>query len=139
MTYKTSINCEKANLKKIRSFVSNVLDQYGIPDKDINLLVVAVDEVCSNLIIHSHKCDRSKNIEVRIKKKNGAFTFEIIDSEELYDINQHNAPTIEQIVESKRMGGIGLILVKRIMDQIQVEKRGNMNICRLVKKFTAPL
>jgi serine/threonine-protein kinase RsbW len=37
------------------------------------------------------------------------------------------------VIKSKRKGGLGIILVKRIMDKIEFESIQNKNICRLYK------
>jgi len=136
MTYNIKINCKKANLKKVRAFVGDVLNQHGVSTKDANLIVVAIDEICSNLIIHSHNCNQEESIEINIQPLSEDFLFEIVDYGDGYDISKHQSPTMEQIIQRKSMGGMGLILVKRIMDTIQVEKRGGANICRLMKRFS---
>ncbi len=133
MVYTTKISCDKSNLKNVRDFVSGVLDNYRIPDVDINLVVVAIDEVCSNLMIHSHSCNNKESIEVRVLNNGDSFVFEIIDTDEIFDIPNYDAPTLDKIIKDKRSGGIGLILVKKIMDEIQIEKNGSANVCRLFK------
>ena len=86
MTYTTKISCNKSNLKYVRDFVSDVLEKYHISDIEVNLIVVAIDEVCSNLMIHSHGCNEDETLEVRIVNKGDTFVFEILDQDELFDI-----------------------------------------------------
>ncbi|MCZ6899981.1 MAG: ATP-binding protein, partial [Bacteroidetes bacterium] len=57
MDYRYNCQCSKEKLKKIREFVSEVLHKYNLTEVKINELVLAVDEVCANLIIHSHNCN----------------------------------------------------------------------------------
>lgn len=136
MSFRTRVNCQTENLHEIRNFVENSLLKLHIPEQDRNLLVVAIDEVCANRMIHSHVDDNSEKIEVQIKKIKGKLVFEIIDSGEYFDISQHEEPSIEQVIKDKSAGGIGLILVKKIIDQIQLETRGGQNVCRLSKMLT---
>jgi len=133
MTYTTKISCNKSNLKYIRDFVSDVLEKYNISDVEVNMVVVAIDEVCSNLMIHSHRCNEKETLEVRILKREDGFVFEILDKDELFDIGTYETPSIEKLIKDKSTGGIGLILVKKIMDKIQIEREGKMNVCRLFK------
>ena len=51
----------------------------------------------------------------------------------MFDINSYEEPKIEDIIKRQRKGGIGLILVKRIMDDIQIVTKKDKHICRLVK------
>jgi len=113
--------------------VEDALLKLKVPEQDRNLLVVAVDEVCANRMIHSCLNDNSEKIEVIIKKLGKKLVFEIIDNGEHFNIAEYTEPSIEKVIKEKSAGGIGLILVKKIVDQIQLETKGKKNICRLFK------
>jgi len=59
--------------------------------------------------------------------------FELVDDGTVFDINEFTTPAIDSIVHEKRKGGLGIRLVKSIMDKIEYERTGGRNICRLVK------
>ena len=52
----------------------------------------------------------------------------------IFDITKYEAPEIDEIIKTQRKGGIGLILVKKIMDDISFNKTAGKNCCRLYKK-----
>lgn len=134
MDYHRKVPCEKENLKEIRVFVSDVLKKHKLPDVEVNAIVLAVDEVCANLIIHGHNCNPEESIELIIHVKKDKFIFDILDKGgEGFDISEYKAPPLTEIIKSKKKGGVGLILVKRIMDTIQLIKEGEHNIYRLTK------
>lgn len=137
MKYCYKVPCKKEKLREIRCFVKEVLDKHGLAEVDVSTLVLAIDEVCANFMIHSHGCNPKESIEVEIKvdKKKG-LEFNIIDNAEIFNINDYQEPTIEDIIKKQRKGGIGLILVKRIMDDIQILSYKKKHVCRLVKKIT---
>ena len=135
MKYSLKASCSKDQLKEIRAFVNQSLHNHGLSDLDISTLVLAIDEVCANLMIHSHNCNPEHYLEVVIKvKRNEGVIFNIIDQGIGFDINAYNEPTIDELVTKRRKGGVGLILVKKIMDDIQFSKVNNKNTCKLVKK-----
>lgn len=136
MIHSIRISCLKNNLCKIRNFVEGALKQHAISPIDINLMVLAVDELCANLIIHSHKCNPKEDIEVSVSRKDNQFVFEIKDeSAPSFDLLSYKEPDMKEIIAEKRSGGIGLILVKKIMDEIQYERSGSANICRVSKRL----
>jgi serine/threonine-protein kinase RsbW len=136
MKYKFTASCSKEQLKSIRAFVNSSLNNHGLSDIDISTLVLAIDEVCANLIIHSHHCDPSHHLDLIINIQSGkGITFEIIDQGMGFDINQYTEPSVTELIKRKRKGGIGLILVKRIMDDIQFLKVNDKNTCKLFKKI----
>lgn len=134
MQHKLSISCSKQNLSKIRQFVQQTLDLYQISDVETHKLVLAVDEVCANLIIHANNCNATELLELLIDvHPDKKIIFTIHDRGVGFDINKYKEPEIDEIVHSKRKGGLGLMLVKRIMDKIEFTTDNNQNVCRLVK------
>lgn len=132
--YNIKISCSTSRLLEIRKFISGVLESHNYPEIETHKLVLAVDEVCANLIIHSNDCNPSQHIELKVEyKEKESITFEIIDRGISFDMNQYQEPKLKELVIAKRKGGLGLMLVKRIMDKIEFKTEKNTNICRLVK------
>jgi serine/threonine-protein kinase RsbW len=126
--------CSRENLKGIRDFVTGVLRNYSLSEIEINHMVLAVDEVCSNLIIHSHQCNADDSIELSIRNQATGVTFEIIDRAGTYfDFNSYKAPELEQLVLQGHKGGMGLRLVKKLMDKVEVEYKDSQSTWRLYK------
>lgn len=136
MKHRIIVPCEKEKLESVRVFVQRQLDTYGLSEIESHKLVLAIDEVCANLIIHSNNCDPNESLELEMMfKKNQDIIFVIRDKGESFDINAYEEPSIKEIIASKRKGGLGLMLVKRIMDKIEFTTENNYNICRLTKKL----
>ena len=135
MKYYYKIACKKDHLRDLRSFVWKALANHGLSEMDISTLVLAIDEICANLIIHGHHCDPSKFIKININIiKNKGIEFSIYDHGSGFDISKYDAPSIDEIIKTKRKGGIGLILVRKIMDKIEFVNESGQNICKLYKK-----
>lgn len=136
MAYKFKIPCEKDRLTDIREFLTSVLSKHSIPEKEMNALILAVDEVCANLIIHSHNCNPEEYIELKVEiGEDTGIVFEIIDHGVGFNINEYQEPSLSDIVNQRRKGGMGLMLVKRIMDEIELVRGKKENIYRLMKKY----
>jgi len=135
MTKKLKISCSKDNLKNIRDFVIRELSNEGLDDVEMNNIVLAVDEVSANLIIHSHACNPNDYFDLIIKKIKTGITFEFVDHGVGFDIQNYETPSISEIVKMKKKGGVGLILVRKIMDDIKFQNDGNKCVCRLFKKI----
>ena len=136
MEYKFKVPCSKSKLGEIREFLQRVLSENSIPEITINTLVLAVDEVCANLIIHSHNCNPNEQIELKVKVNGQSeITFDIIDHGDGFNIGKYEEPSISDIVKQKRKGGIGLMLVRRIMDEVELIEGKKGNVYRLHKKI----
>lgn len=136
MEYRLEIPCAKNQLKKIRNFLSGIMDKYDIPEKEAGALILAVDEVLANLIIHAHDCNPDDSLNLIVRVEGGKeFTFYIIDDAKGFDITRYKEPTLNELIQAKKKGGVGLILVRKIMDNIKLIKREGFSIYRLHKKF----
>ena len=130
-----TIGCNKTELVKIRQFTSDMLEEYRVPDLQAHKLVLAVDEVCANLIIHANDCNPSSHIEFSIDFRPKQIVFTFRDKGTGFDINNYESPSMEELVSTRRQGGLGLLLVKRIMDKIEFSTEKNHNICKLIKMY----
>ena len=136
MSYNIQVSCCTGELQTIRDFVYDKLKKYSLSDVVLNQLILAVDEICANLIIHAHQCNPHHTIELAISvKESGEITFEIYDQGQGFDFPAYREPCIRDIIKKRKKGGVGLLLVKRIMDRIEYEysDETQRNIYRLQK------
>ncbi len=135
MSYQYNIGCSLSNLKGIREFIRTSLKDEGVPEIEMSAIVLAMDEMCSNLMIHAHHCNPDHLLELHIEiPSRGKFVFEVIDDGSVFDINEFNQPSLDNLVHEKRKGGLGIRLVKAIMDNVEYLRRQNRNVCRLTKE-----
>lgn len=135
-SHKIKISCIKDNLFLVRGFISGILKKNAIPELEANKVILAIDEICANLIIHANNCNKDNHIEVFVychSTKN--FEFQIIDQGVGFDLSKYKEPTLEELKKKKRKGGLGLLLVRKIMDNVEFQVGRNQNICRLTKNF----
>ena len=132
VTYKFRVPCAIENLKSIRNFVNN-LTCTGLSISELKLVVLAIDEVCANLFIHSHSCNSEDRIELKIVNRHDGIGVEIVDFAKGFDIGSYKEPELENVIVNRQSGGMGLILVKRIMDEVSYEQIGSRAIYKLFK------
>jgi len=135
MEDKIRVSCQKSNLKKIRQFIARILSTYQLSEVDKNLIIVAIDEVCSNIMIHSHQCNPSQHIEIATQNAVQEFICEIHDWGQPFNIIEYQIPPIEKVVNERKSGGMGLILVKKIMDRIELDTSQGHTIYTFYKRF----
>lgn len=133
MKHSITIPCAKSNLQRVRNFIIEELRLKELPEIDIHSMVLAVDEVCANLIIHSNNCSLDNSIEVIMTIKKDQIVFDIIDHGVGFDIRDYPEPDINKIIKAKKKGGVGLMLVKRIMDEIDFIRKNDHSVVRLTK------
>ena len=130
------ISCSRSNLKVVRDFVTAYLAAYSLSDLHLNQIVLAVDEVVANLIIHSNGEDESQFLDLHVSVEDHVFGIEIEDdSKSSYAPSSYREPYLQEHIRTGKKGGVGMALVNRIMDRVEFSTSGTHNVCRLYKKI----
>ena len=135
MSKKITIACDTKCLPQVREFIGGILLKNNLNGMEAHKMILAVDEICANLIIHANENDSTKLLNVTVNVTPKKVTFVIRDKGKTFDLTKYKEPTIDRIINTSRKGGLGLILVRRIMDDIEFSSEKNYNICRLIKKL----
>jgi len=133
MKHEITFTCEKSRLADLRIFLNKVLTKTTLSEITKNQVILAVDEVCSNLIIHSHGCNPKDQISLEVTHAGNQIIFEIKDNGKGFNILEYKQPELDSVKKERRKGGLGIMLVRKIMDNIEFESSGNQNTCRLIK------
>ena len=137
MEHALRISCNRRNLKVVRDFVGGYLAGQDLSEVLVNQLVLAVDEVVANFIIHAHAEDEKQFLDVRVTVRNHEFGFEIEDGAPSgYSPGLYQEPDLREFVRVGKKGGVGMMLVNRIMDRVEYSTTGEYTICRLYKTLT---
>ena len=70
MNHKLNLSCSTAALAELRSFLQQNLAIFKLSEVDRHQITLAVEEVCANLIIHSHACNPKEEIHLEVKELN---------------------------------------------------------------------
>ena len=131
-----TIGNDLAYLAQVRDLVSRSISEGGFPGHFLNRLQIAVDEAVTNIIEHGYADEPrgSMRIEQHVDVTNERFRIEITDHGRSFDPNQITDVDIQQHVINGRAGGLGVFLMRKIMDQVDYHyQTGGHNQLVLVK------
>ena len=124
------------NLAIIREFVVNVGGQAGLQEAEISKLELAVDEACANVIEHPYGHDISKDVTVRATFDDAVLHVSVIDEGRGFDPASIPPNELDQLVKQRKSGGLGMRLIRTLMDEVQYEiVPGQKNELHMTKKL----
>ena len=133
------ITCSRGNLKAVRDFVAASLLDRNLSNLQLNQIILAVDEVVANLIIHANGEDESQHLDLAIDIDDHLFAIEIFDNAATYyKPSTYHEPDLSEFIRLGKRGGVGMTLVNRIMDRVEFTSNGSQNVCRLYKRLAVP-
>jgi len=124
------------NLALIREFVTTVGRQAQFEETEILNLELAVDEACANVIEHAYGHDITKEVVVRAKFDEETLQISVIDEGLGFDPDKTPQDSIEQLIHDRKSGGLGIRLIKKLMDEGSYEiVPGQKNELHMTKKI----
>ena len=110
------------------------IDTLGLP-QDLNMPInLALEEAVSNVMLYAYP-GQSGQVLVEADKSAEQIVFTITDSGVPFDPTQQEEPDITQSAEDRPIGGLGIFLVRQIMNEVRYERKENKNILTLTKKL----
>ncbi len=120
-------------LNDVRQFVAQAARVCGFKDEDVNNIMLAVDEACTNIIKHAYNYAPDESIEVNVGMREGDFEIVIADRGKNFNPENVPPPDMKEYMTQYRRGGLGLYLMKKVMDTVDFQFKANRNILRMTK------
>ncbi len=127
------------NLTMIREFVTYVGGQAGLDETNVGKIELAVDEACANVMEHAYEHDATKEIVIRATFDEKELHITVKDTGRGFDPNSVPPVDLEQLVAARKSGGLGMSLMKSLMDKVWYEfEPGQKNELHMVKRIHRP-
>ncbi len=124
------------NLSLIRDFVSSKASDAGLAKDDIENVMLAVDEACTNIIKHAYKSFPDGEIVIKLEYNSDKLLVTIIDHGSTFDPEGISDPDLQKYYRNGRVGGLGMYLMKTLMDDVKyITVPGKYNQVLLSKKI----
>ncbi len=120
-------------LEDIRDYIKAKAQEFGLQESKINNITLAVDEACSNLIHYNINFDKNKNFCINVISDNKEFSVLITDSGKAFDLNKVKSPNMEKYFKEYRNGGLGIHIIKKIVDKIEYKASDSKSDTNLLK------
>jgi serine/threonine-protein kinase RsbW len=106
------------------------LTDSGVPIEQVARLMVVFDELLSNIVNHG-----GGTIELRIGISDGVFDATIADDGPPFDPLARAAPDTSLGIDERAVGGLGIHLVREMMDDVAYSRENGRNLLKLTKTF----
>ncbi|HKS16025.1 MAG TPA: ATP-binding protein [Planctomycetota bacterium] len=122
------------HLLAVRDFTSRMARHGGWSAEDVHKIVLAIDEAVTNIIEHGYNKGERGTIEIEAEWEGDRFQVVIRDSARVFNPESIPAPDMAEHVKAGRKKGLGLFLMRQIMDEVRYRyKDGVQNELTLVK------
>jgi len=129
---KFKILSDLAELDKARTFLRGALQDLNLSEKAYYIIELSLLEICVNIIKYAYM-KKKGDIFLKIWQEEGRIFFEIRDNGVPFDPTQSKAPDIEEMIKDAKTGGLGIFLVRKLMDGFDYRREDNQNVLIMYK------
>jgi len=117
------------NVEAVTAFVNEHLESYGCPMKVQIQIDIAIDELFGNIAYYAYDAETGlATVRVDVEKDPLAAIITFIDNGKPFDPLSREDPDVTLSAEERKIGGLGLFLVKNTMDDVKYEYKDGQNI-----------
>ncbi|MBR4549964.1 MAG: ATP-binding protein [Oscillospiraceae bacterium] len=125
-----------SNLEAVQSFVEERLEAAGCPMKTKIKIAVAVEEIFVNIASYAYAPETgSATVRTELSEDPAAVTISFADHGVPFDPLAREDPDIHLPANERGVGGLGVLMTKRIMDELRYEYRDGQNILTMKKNL----
>jgi len=123
-------------LDEIREFVGDIARTGGFNDKEVYNIQLATDEAASNIIEHAYDGVSDGLLEISCDVKGPSITITLVDHGEPFDPSDVPAPDLKADLSERKIGGLGIFLMRKLMDEVhyKAEPGKNRNTLTMIKR-----
>lgn len=131
-----TLNATVENIEKVTAFVDEQLEALNCPMKAQMQIDIAIDELFDNIANYAYNPDVGiATVKVEVVENPMAVVITFIDNGMPYDPLSKKDPDTTLSAEEREIGGLGIYLVKKSMDEISYEYKDGKNILRIKKNL----
>ncbi len=126
-----TITPEIASMERATAFIEEILEGHDAPIKVVSQVNVVVDEIFSNIVNYSGASISTLGCQV----EGTTLTLRFADNGKPYDPTKKDDPDVTLPLEAREIGGLGIFLVKKIMDEVAYEFTDGQNVLTMKKTW----
>jgi serine/threonine-protein kinase RsbW len=121
-----------SEVARLQQTLAEFGQRHGLAAQAVHDLTLALEEILTNIIAHGYTDHRDHAILVRLSAHPGEVRAEVEDNGQPFNPLAAPAPDTAQSLESRPIGGLGIHLVRNLMDGLEYQRQEGKN--RLLMK-----
>ncbi len=127
---------EREAFTTLKTWLSNISEELGLPEKTKKQLLIVADEIFTNIVTYgSLRQDGTVEVKVEFDFALQTLNMTFIDQGIAYNPLEATSPDISKPLSERQTGGLGIFMVKKIMDSVEYLRENDQNYLILKKRL----
>lgn len=134
---RSTVAAEAAHLPALTRFLQGFWSASALPAEQALAFELALEEVFMNVVMHgAQRAGGIPVVEVALRHADGRLTMTVEDDGPQFDPLTLPPPKLTGSLEERPVGGLGVFLVRKMMDTVSYQRIGARNRLRMTKEIT---
>ena len=129
-----SLRNDIGDIPRLHEFMQSITDETGMGHPLAMSLNLALEEAVSNVMLYAYPEGTEGRVDIDAQIREDSFEFVLSDNGVPFDPTEAAEPDLELDVAQRPVGGLGIFLVKRIMDNVTYSREDGKNVLTMIKK-----
>lgn len=117
-------------------FLDETAETFGLSDPLRMNLNLVLEEAVSNILFYAYKKEeKDKNVRISIALEGDLLTIVLTDTGPFFDPTARKDPDVSLSAEERPIGGLGIFLIKKMMDEVMYKREQGRNVFTMRKKI----
>jgi sigma-B regulation protein RsbU (phosphoserine phosphatase) len=125
-----------SELARVNQTLTEFGQRHNLATKAMHDLTLALEEILTNVISYGYTDNREHEIKVRLSAQPGEIRVEVEDDGHPFNPLQAPVPDTTQSVEQRTIGGLGIHLVRQLMDGLEYQRQHGKNLLLMKKNLS---
>ena len=126
------LKAETAEFERLRIWLQGIALQLKLPEEITSQLMIAADEVFSNIAAYAYP-GASGPVKVSAEQNGSLLHLTFSDTGKPFDPLGAAEPDVNSPLAQRQIGGLGIFVVKKLMDKVEYRRENDCNILVLTK------
>lgn len=135
-TYELTVDATLDNLRLVNAFLEEHLEEADCPLKAQMQISVAAEEIYVNIAHYAYAPETgTATLRLELQEEPPAVTLTFLDSGIPFNPLDRTDPDVSLPAEEREIGGLGIFMTRKSMDDLRYEFRDGQNILTLTKRL----
>ncbi len=130
------VDNQMSELRRLADFLDDLGEEWELNPGLVFSLNLVLEEALTNIILYGFQDTDKHSIEMEFSRTQiDQLVVSVIDDGHPYDPTQKEDPDLSLPAEERPVGGLGIFLIKKIMDKVEYHRNNNKNFLILTKNI----
>lgn len=122
-------------IERLNRIVRQFGDLHEVPGRTLYAVNLALDELVTNVILHGYEDRTDQEVKAQLTVQEGVITAEVEDGGRAFNPLDAPTPDLNAALDERELGGLGIHLVRSLMDRVEYRREGEKNVLTVRKRI----